>query len=148
MRPPEKTEQVFAALRTPETEALVNSRRSGDGTIQRIILETGISNVTVRRQLAKLHDQGRAHIVGWTTCSTKAPIWAKGPGQHVAKPAPMGRAEQLQYQRRYRAALKERAEMDEDELRTPTNALRRIDDYINQVRAAGPRSWFAALEAA
>jgi hypothetical protein len=144
----ERTEDVFAALRDPATEAALNQRRVGDGTIERIAKEIGVSWVTVRRQLGKLKKRDRAHIVGWTDGCSRAPIWASGPGEDAPKPALRTTEEIRARQRAYREAAKERrAGLDPDQC-TPSKELDRINKYIDQVLAAGPRSWCAALEVA
>jgi hypothetical protein len=144
----EKTELVFAHLRTAEFEATVLGRRAGDGTINRIAQEAGVMINTVRRQLENLHKQGRAHIVGWTESNPRAPIWASGPGQHAPKPAPRSLSEKMQLQREYRAVARERRTPKDREPQSPARELQKIDQFINQVRATGPQPWFAALESA
>jgi len=143
----EKTEDVFAALRDPATEAATNSRRAGDGTIDRIAKELRTTINTVRRQLMKLRKQGRAHIIGWTESSPRAPIWAAGAGEDAPKPVCQDSTQRRAYQRKYRDAAKAKAAgLSVDD--STGSSLRRIDDYLDKVRAAGPRSWCAALELA
>lgn len=143
---PERTEDVFAALRDPATEAATNSRRAGDGTIDRIVKELRTTINTVRRQLVKLHKDGRAHIIGWTEGNPRSPIWASGPGEHEPKPPKKSAEAAAQQQRERRQAEKARREQDPDYAPpTPARAKAQIDQFIGQVRKGPPLGVFAAL---
>ncbi|MFK3738970.1 hypothetical protein [Massilia sp. TN1-12] len=139
-----KKEQVFKVLATVEQETANLAAGATTGTPERIFLQTGMGQSGIRNNLKKLKKEGRAHIIGWTKITPRAPVWAQGPGEDAPKPPALTPHET--YARklaRRNANAKAPREIEQEAGR----AWRITAETIERARQQ-PQTWFSQLEVA
>lgn len=139
-----RIEDVFKALRTLEFEQACAPHSLHDGTVKRIVREINLSDPNVRKQLHKLHSQGRSHIAMWTeqhpVAFSRAPIWVAGPGEHV--PEPKGSAD-----RRREGDVARARDRRQQERRDEGAQRRATYQFIERLKQQ-PQTWLSPLEMA
>jgi hypothetical protein len=142
MRPQDRKEDAYNWLPTVEQIAPGKVFGKGEGTIQKMHEQIGMSTKAGTNNMNRLKAEGRAHIHDWTRTQSPAPVWVKGPGKDMPKPLKTPKSELVRRQVQKR---RERQQQEQQEAVVIGTSSERTARTIEQARRQ-PRQWWSWLD--